>query len=358
MRVFHPNQTTWKLLYVVATVTMRIEEAQAKLHDLQLEKKNLEEHHYEATSLLVPIRRLPDEILGRVLLFGIPDVFKWNNPLHRIGTIDVLEDVDIESLYLARLYLLARSFTRLPSVETLPLHITQRSLQLSKVKLLDVYIAGRCRDKDAKWPPIADILSSSQPDENVLYALLNPSTSREHLKQLPTSTSPQWNNSLRPGQEISHLTMLNQCLPNIRQLSLNGLSFPPAYRFRNLTATFVFPKLEELFISAQPVLCSLLPCITMPELHTLSLKLDYSRLPRDALAPEITDNFARCDFPKLKALRFHSFSFKCADQLGFVLASFKRLQCLDFVNCTLLPTSFQGFLESGTILASLERITL
>ncbi|KIJ24129.1 hypothetical protein M422DRAFT_101525, partial [Sphaerobolus stellatus SS14] len=67
---------------------MRIEEAQAKLHDLQLEKKNLEEHHYEATSLLAPIRRLPDEILGRVLLFGIPD------------------DVDIESLYLARLYLL------------------------------------------------------------------------------------------------------------------------------------------------------------------------------------------------------------------------------------------------------------
>ncbi|KIJ24127.1 hypothetical protein M422DRAFT_275169 [Sphaerobolus stellatus SS14] len=84
----------------------------------------------------------------------------------------------------------------------------------------------------------------------------------------------------------------------------------------------------------------------MPEPHTLSLKLDYSRLPRDALAAEITDNFARCDFPKLKALRFHSINFKCADQLGFVLASFKILQCLYFVDCTLLPTSFQGFLES------------
>ncbi|KIJ40706.1 hypothetical protein M422DRAFT_256401 [Sphaerobolus stellatus SS14] len=95
----------------------------------------------------------------------------------------------------------------------------------------------------------------------------------------------------------------------------------------------------------------------MPELHTLSLKLDYSRLPRDALAQEITDNFACCNFPKLKALRFHSLSFKCADQLCFVLASFKKLQCLDFLDCT-LSTSFQGFLESGTILASLERITL
>ncbi|KIJ40699.1 hypothetical protein M422DRAFT_256394 [Sphaerobolus stellatus SS14] len=155
-----------------------------------------------------------------------------------------------------------------------------------------------------------------------------------------------------------HFTMLNQYLPNIRQLSLNVLSFPPAYKFRNLTATFAFPKLEELFISAQLVLCSLLTRITMPELHILSLKLDYSRLPHDALTSEIIDNFARCDFPKLKALRFHSFNFKCADQLCFVLASFKRLQCLDFLDCTLLPTSFQGFLGSSTILASLERITL
>ncbi|KIJ33239.1 hypothetical protein M422DRAFT_103163, partial [Sphaerobolus stellatus SS14] len=84
----------------------KIEEAQAKLHDLQLEKKNLEEHHYEATRLLAPIRRLPHEILARVLRFVIPDVFKWNDPQHRIETMDVLEDVDIESLYLARLHLL------------------------------------------------------------------------------------------------------------------------------------------------------------------------------------------------------------------------------------------------------------
>ncbi|KIJ35416.1 hypothetical protein M422DRAFT_262381 [Sphaerobolus stellatus SS14] len=155
-----------------------------------------------------------------------------------------------------------------------------------------------------------------------------------------------------------HLSLFNQCFPNIRRLSLNVLSFPPAYRFRNLAATFTFPKLEELFISAQPVLCSLLTRITMPELHTLSLKLDYSRLPRDALAPEITDNFTRCDFPKLKALRFHSFSFEFADHLSFVLASFKILQCLDFLDCTLPSTSFQGLLGSSTILDSLERITL
>ncbi|KIJ40690.1 hypothetical protein M422DRAFT_256385 [Sphaerobolus stellatus SS14] len=152
--------------------------------------------------------------------------------------------------------------------------------------------------------------------------------------------------------------MLNQRLPNIRRLSLNVVAFPPFSTFRNITATLAFSKLEELFISAQPVLCSFLTRMTMPELHTLSLKLDYSRLPRDALAPELTDNIARCDFPKLKALRFYSFSFKCADQLGFALAFFKKLQCLDFVDCTLPPTSFQGFLESGSILASLERITL
>ncbi|KIJ50023.1 hypothetical protein M422DRAFT_245813, partial [Sphaerobolus stellatus SS14] len=65
----------------------KIEEAQAKLHNLQLEK-NLEEHHYEATRLLAPIRCLPHEILARVQLFVIPDVFKWNDPQHRIGTVD------------------------------------------------------------------------------------------------------------------------------------------------------------------------------------------------------------------------------------------------------------------------------
>ncbi|KIJ40685.1 hypothetical protein M422DRAFT_256380 [Sphaerobolus stellatus SS14] len=56
-----------------------IEEAQAQQHDLQLEKKNLEEHHYATISLVTPIRRLLDEILGTVLLFIIPGVFKWED---------------------------------------------------------------------------------------------------------------------------------------------------------------------------------------------------------------------------------------------------------------------------------------
>ncbi|KIJ35415.1 hypothetical protein M422DRAFT_262380 [Sphaerobolus stellatus SS14] len=120
----------------------KIEEAQAKLHNLQLKKKNLEEHHYEATRLRAPIRRLPHEILARVLLFVIPDVFKWNDPQHRIGTVDLLEDVDIESLYLARLHLLRvchrwkRAVYECPAAWTsiivdseVPLHNTQHSLQ-------------------------------------------------------------------------------------------------------------------------------------------------------------------------------------------------------------------------------------
>ncbi|KIJ40696.1 hypothetical protein M422DRAFT_256391 [Sphaerobolus stellatus SS14] len=179
IQVFHANQATWKLLYVLATITMvfewktKIEEAQAQLHDLHLEKKKLEEHHYEATSLIAPIRRLPGKILGRVLLFVIPDIFKWDNPQHRIGKMGVLEDINIESLYLARLHLLRVC------------HCWKHA------KLLDVYISGQCQDKDAKetvdllmpylpqvirlallWPPTADILSSLPTEqEHPLHSL-------------------------------------------------------------------------------------------------------------------------------------------------------------------------------------------
>ncbi|KIJ40691.1 hypothetical protein M422DRAFT_256386 [Sphaerobolus stellatus SS14] len=212
----------------------KIEEAQAQ-HDLQLEKKNLAEHHYEATSLVTPIRRLPDEILGRALLFVIPDVFKWDDHQYRIVTVDAWENIDIESLYLARLHLLrvCRRWKRVlyecPAAWTsiivdseVPLHITQCSLKLSKAKLLDVYISGRCRGKDVKetadllvpympqvdrlallWPPMATILSLLRTGQENPLRSLKSFYIPLHLMQLPTSTSPQWNDSLRPVQEIS-----------------------------------------------------------------------------------------------------------------------------------------------------------
>ncbi|KIJ24126.1 hypothetical protein M422DRAFT_275168 [Sphaerobolus stellatus SS14] len=191
---------------VLATATMAFEwktkskEAQAKLHDLQLEKKNLEEHHSEATSLLAPIRRLPDGILGRVLLFVIPDA-RASGPKPAQAGPHKPRPSRAEpckarppglGLRFSRLRLLRfchrwkRVLYECPAVWTsiivnsqVPLHITQRSLQLSKAKLLDVYISGQCRDKDAKetaallvpylpqivrrallWPPMAAILSS------------------------------------------------------------------------------------------------------------------------------------------------------------------------------------------------------
>ncbi|KIJ27760.1 hypothetical protein M422DRAFT_271050 [Sphaerobolus stellatus SS14] len=184
---------------IIEPLVYCIEVAQEKLHDLQLEKKNFEEYHYEATRLPASIQRLPDEILGKILLLVIPDVFKWDDPQHRIRRVDVPDNVDIESLYLARLHLLrvCRRWKRVvyecPAAWTsiivdsgVPLHITQRSLQLSKAGLLDVYISGRCRDKDAKetadllgpylpqdvrlallWSPIAEILSSLPPGQEI-----------------------------------------------------------------------------------------------------------------------------------------------------------------------------------------------
>ncbi|KIJ25891.1 hypothetical protein M422DRAFT_273126, partial [Sphaerobolus stellatus SS14] len=55
-----------------------VTEAHAKLQDLLLMQKDLETDYFKAATLLAPIRRLPDEMLGRIMLFAFPNVFEWN----------------------------------------------------------------------------------------------------------------------------------------------------------------------------------------------------------------------------------------------------------------------------------------
>ncbi|KIJ49886.1 hypothetical protein M422DRAFT_246256 [Sphaerobolus stellatus SS14] len=126
-------------------------------------KKNLENHYFEAVTLLAPIRRLPDEILERILLFALTEVFEWNgNYYYKIGPGKGDVEVEIRSLYEDRLDFLLichrwkRVLYQCPAAwiaifisPWVSVFTVEHSLHLSKARKLDVCLFGRCKLKSS-----------------------------------------------------------------------------------------------------------------------------------------------------------------------------------------------------------------
>ncbi|KIJ49889.1 hypothetical protein M422DRAFT_246259 [Sphaerobolus stellatus SS14] len=62
----------------MGTCNVMVSDARTKLQEPLQFKENLKNDYFEAATLLAPIRRVPDEILVRILLFDIPVPFDLN----------------------------------------------------------------------------------------------------------------------------------------------------------------------------------------------------------------------------------------------------------------------------------------